>query len=168
MANSMFDWNYFGGDLFDIMGIEINWMQGSSFVPDSDELMLYRRTLSNQRPYCFLMDTNFDFMSNAVVDSYFQFALFYGLQRLTFQYNSHGFIRNLPKYVFCRCCHRHLLSKLDIGGSRPISFYQIHSPDKKFEHCRLATGDLCYFVCSKSSFCGEIWISISIYVYHSK
>ncbi len=72
----------------DILGTETNWISGGSFSPDSVETMNYRKTLSGKKPYLFLMNTNFDEMSSAIVELYFQRCLFYGMYPSMFSHNA--------------------------------------------------------------------------------
>jgi len=66
--------------LLDIMGIEVNWVDSAGrWQPESDETLSMRRTLSFQKPYLLLMNTNFDRFSAAMVEKYFQRCLFYGI-----------------------------------------------------------------------------------------
>lgn len=79
MANSLLINIHYGANMFDFMGIEVDWFPSNGvFAPDSDSLMNYRRTLSYQKPFGFLMNSNFDFMSHSGVELYFQYCLFYG------------------------------------------------------------------------------------------
>ncbi|MDE2126850.1 MAG: hypothetical protein KGJ62_09700 [Armatimonadetes bacterium] len=75
--------------ILDVMGIEVNWLGGpTGFNPDSDATMDLRRTLSFQRPYLLLMNTDFNAFSAADVDLYFQRSMFYGIFPSMFSANA--------------------------------------------------------------------------------
>jgi hypothetical protein len=63
----------------DVMGTETNWNPGGEWRPMSMEELLYRRVLCGPKPYCFLMNTDFDRLSHALVDKYMQRALAFGM-----------------------------------------------------------------------------------------
>lgn len=78
MANDILNQFYYGADLFDVMGTETDWLNGESFSPLSDNDLMYKRILSNQKPYCLLMNTYFTYFTHEYVEQYFQICLFYG------------------------------------------------------------------------------------------
>jgi len=82
-------WGY---NLFDFMGQEIKWVKettnGFELVPESDEYLSYRRTLSYQRPYGFLMNVDFNTMSFEMVEKYMKVCLFYGIYPSMFSHNA--------------------------------------------------------------------------------
>ena len=88
MANSILDNLYYGSDIFDVMSFPVNWIQGP-YMPDPDDLMNYRRTLSYKRPFILSMNTNFSAMTTAYVEQYFQYCLFYG-KNFSFSPNFQG------------------------------------------------------------------------------
>ena len=63
----------------DVMGTETNWNHGGKWSPLSDGDLLYRRALCGPKPYCFLMNTNFDQLSHELVEKYMQRSLAYGM-----------------------------------------------------------------------------------------
>jgi hypothetical protein len=63
----------------DVMGTETNWNHGGKWSPMSDSDLLYRRALCGPKPYCFLMNTNFDQFSHELVERYMQRSLAYGM-----------------------------------------------------------------------------------------
>jgi hypothetical protein len=75
--------------LMDAMGIEVNWLDAAGkWSPDSDETFNLRRTLSAQKPYLLLMNTDFDRFPSALVEKYFQRSLFYGVYPSMFSVNA--------------------------------------------------------------------------------
>jgi hypothetical protein len=66
--------------LFDVMGIEVNWLGAKGeWQPEGDNVLSLRRTLSAKKPYLLLMNTNYANFSPALVEKYFQRSLFYGI-----------------------------------------------------------------------------------------
>lgn len=63
----------------DVMGTETDWNHGGKWSPMSDRDMLYRRALSARKPYCFLMNTNFDAFGPDKVEKYMKRSLAYGM-----------------------------------------------------------------------------------------
>jgi len=63
----------------DVMGTETNWNPGGTWRPMSDADLLYRRSLCGPKPYCFLMNTNFDAFSHELVEKYMKRAVAYGM-----------------------------------------------------------------------------------------
>jgi hypothetical protein len=79
MGNTVPDGLPWGADVFDYLGTEANWMVEDRFVPDDDATMSYRRTLSHQRPFGLLQNSDFVALGReGRVERYFQIALFYG------------------------------------------------------------------------------------------
>jgi hypothetical protein len=75
--------------LLDVMGIEVNWLGGNGeWRPDSDATLNLRRTMSGQKPYLLLMNTNFDKFTSPLVEKYFQRSLFYGIYPSMFSVNA--------------------------------------------------------------------------------
>lgn len=65
--------------LLDVMGTETNWNPGDRWQPMSDAELLYRRALCAGKPYCFLMNTNFDRFGPELVRKYMERSLAYGM-----------------------------------------------------------------------------------------
>ena len=66
--------------LLDVMGTEVNWLASDgTWQPDSDETFNFRRTLSAQKPYLLLMNTDYDKLTPPLVEKYFGRSLFYGV-----------------------------------------------------------------------------------------
>ncbi len=92
IANAMLIRTPWGADLMDFMGQEVDWVKdtgaGYALVPESDEALLYRRSLAYQRPYGFLMNTDFSNMSYEMVERYMRTCLFYGIYPSMFSHNA--------------------------------------------------------------------------------
>ena len=112
----------------DFGGQEDNWMdrKTGAWKPKSDKELLYRRAMSGGKPYCFLMNTDFDRFTPEMVEKYMQRALAYGLFPCFFSPNASGghyftrpelYNRDRPlfkKYVpLCR--------KISEAGWRPVN-----------------------------------------------
>jgi hypothetical protein len=65
--------------LNDVLGTETDWNSGGRWGPMSDAEMLYRRALCKGKPYCFLMNTNFEKFSREMVEKYMKRSLAYGM-----------------------------------------------------------------------------------------
>jgi hypothetical protein len=63
----------------DVMGTETDWHRNGKWQPMSDAELLYRRSLCGPKPYCFLMNTDFDNFSHDLVEKYMQRAVAYGM-----------------------------------------------------------------------------------------
>ena len=74
--------------LLDVMGSEINWNPRGSWQPMSDADLLFRRVLCKGKPYCFLMNTDFDRLSHDRVEAYMKRCLAYGMFPGFFSHNA--------------------------------------------------------------------------------
>lgn len=75
--------------LLDVMGIEVNWIdEKGNWQPDDDATLNMRRTLSGQKPYLLLMNTDFDKFTHQRVEKYMQRCLLYGIYPSMFSYNA--------------------------------------------------------------------------------
>jgi len=74
--------------LLDVMGTETDWNQGGTWRPMSDSELLYRRALCKGKPYCFLMNTEFERFSHEAVEKYMKRSLAYGMFPGFFSHNA--------------------------------------------------------------------------------
>ena len=75
--------------LLDVMGIEVNWLDGrGGWQPDDDATLNFRRTMSGKKPYLLLMNTDYSKLTPALVEKYFQRSLFYGIFPSMFSANA--------------------------------------------------------------------------------
>jgi hypothetical protein len=79
MANMIPNAYGFMAHLFDVMGIETSWLVGDKYFPVPDSAMDFRRTLCYQKPYCFLMNTDYEKFDHSMVEKYFQRCMFWGI-----------------------------------------------------------------------------------------
>ncbi len=77
MANSVPSRFSFLTGYLDVMGTETNWVRWGQWQPMGHGSMALRRTMCSQKPYLFLMNTDFDALE-PFVERYFQRSLFYG------------------------------------------------------------------------------------------
>jgi hypothetical protein len=74
--------------LLDIMGTETDWNPGSTWRPMSDSDLLYRRAMCKGKPYCFLMNTEFERFPHELVEKYMKRCLAYGMFPGFFSHNA--------------------------------------------------------------------------------
>jgi hypothetical protein len=65
--------------LLEVTGTETNWNPGGKWQPMSDEQLMYRRAMCGPKPYCFLMNTNFDKWPYELTEKYMKRCLAYGM-----------------------------------------------------------------------------------------
>ena len=65
--------------MVDVAGTETDWNPGGRWRPMSDADLLYRRVMCGPKPYCFLMNTDFDKFTPALVEKYMKRCLAYGM-----------------------------------------------------------------------------------------
>ena len=88
MANGALIRYAYPAHVFDVMGSEVNWLYSGTFTPERDETFNYRRTMSYRKPYCLLMNTDFNLFTHEMVESYFRTTLFYGVYPSMFSHNA--------------------------------------------------------------------------------
>jgi hypothetical protein len=79
MANGAPDRLCWLAPLCDVTGTETDWNPGGRWRPMSDADLLYRRAICKGKPYCFLMNTQFDKFSHELVEKYMKRSLAYGM-----------------------------------------------------------------------------------------
>ena len=73
--------------LLDVLGTETNWLRDGELHPESDEVMMLRRALCYQKPYCLLMNSNYDQFPHDYTERYFRRCLFYAIFPSFFSHN---------------------------------------------------------------------------------
>lgn len=64
----------------DVTGTETDWRRDpAGWCPMSDDELIYRRALCGGKPYCFLMNTDFDKFTPEMVEKFMQRSLAYGM-----------------------------------------------------------------------------------------
>ena len=72
----------------DVLGMETNWHSNGRWQPMSDFDLLYRRSMCKGKPFCILMNTQFEQFSGELVEKYMQRALAYGMFPGFFSHNA--------------------------------------------------------------------------------
>lgn len=79
MANSTPDHICWLAPLLDIMGTETDWNHTKRWNPMSGPELLYRRVLCKGKPYCFLMNTDFDHFTHEMNEKFMKRSTAYGI-----------------------------------------------------------------------------------------
>lgn len=74
--------------MLEVMGTETDWNPGGRWRPMSDAELLYRRALCKGKPYCFLMNTEFEKFGPELVEKYMRRSLAYGMFPGFFSHNA--------------------------------------------------------------------------------
>jgi hypothetical protein len=74
--------------LLDVLGSETNWNPAGQWRPMSDADLLYRRAMCKGKPYCFLMNTEFEQFPRALVERYMKRTVAYGMFPGFFSHNA--------------------------------------------------------------------------------
>src|SRR5450759_1759536 len=70
------------------MGNETDWQREGQYRPVADSQMCLWRTMSGQKPYLLLMNTDYNTFTPDRVEKYFQRCLFYGIFPSMFSHNA--------------------------------------------------------------------------------
>jgi hypothetical protein len=98
MANATPDRLCWLAPMLDVLGTETDWNPGGRWRPMPDAALLYRRALCKGKPYCFLMNTDFENLSHELVEKYMKRALAFGFFPGFFSHNaSEGHYFNRPE-----------------------------------------------------------------------
>ena len=65
--------------LLEVTGTETDWNPGGKWRPMSDEELLYRRAMCGPKPYCFLMNSDFEKWPYELTEKYMKRCLAYGM-----------------------------------------------------------------------------------------
>jgi len=74
--------------LLEVAGTETDWNHHGRWKPMSDADLLYRRALCKGKPFCFLMNTDFEAFSHELVVKYMKRSLAYGMFPGFFSHNA--------------------------------------------------------------------------------
>lgn len=74
--------------LLEVMGTETDWHRQGEWRPMSDSDLLYRRAMCKAKPYCFLMNTEFEKFPYELVEKYMKRSLAYGMFPGFFSHNA--------------------------------------------------------------------------------
>jgi hypothetical protein len=168
MANSVPIRFGFFCHLFDTCGIEINWMRGRKFQPDDERIMNYRRAMMFQKPYLFLMNTNFDSWGYDGTEKYMRRCLFYAFYPSFFSadassnhYFSQPRLYNRDRPLFRK--YVPIIRELGMAGWQPIPHAQASDPDVRVERFGDGRdGRLFFTVLNTSNEAKEVTLEIDI------
>ncbi|MCL4207693.1 MAG: hypothetical protein KJ000_34855 [Pirellulaceae bacterium] len=123
--------------LLDVLGTETNWHPGR-WSPMSDAELLYRRAMCKGKPYCFLMNTQFEDFSTELVERYMQRSLAYGMFPGFFSHNaSEGHYFKRPElYERDRPLFRKyvpLCRQVAEAGWKPVTLARCDNPEVYIE-----------------------------------
>ncbi len=124
--------------LFDVMGIEVNWLPSTGWQPDSDATMNLRRTMSAQKPYLLLMNTDYNRFTTEYVERYFQECLFYAIYPSMFSVDasSNPYWENPKWYNRDRPLFKRyipVIQKLSVAGWEPLTYATSDNPNVGIE-----------------------------------
>jgi len=113
---------------FDVMGTEMDWVgSDGKWDPASDNWMNFKRTMCYQKPYLFLMNTNYNKFTPDLVEKYFQRSLFYGMYPSMFSHNASDDpywrapnLYNRDRHLFKR--YIPIIKKIAEAGWEPITY----------------------------------------------
>lgn len=74
--------------LLDVMGTETDWNPNGQWRPMSGNELLYRRAMCRSKPFCFLMNTEFERFPHDRVEKYMKRCLAYGMFPGFFSHNA--------------------------------------------------------------------------------
>ena len=63
----------------DVLGTETNWNHADKWTPLTDSTMLYYRALTGDKPYCFLMNSDFTKFTYEMTEKYMKRCVAYGM-----------------------------------------------------------------------------------------
>jgi hypothetical protein len=135
MANSV-PWRFSAfASLLDIMGTETNMFSDTgAWQPEPDAVMNLRRTMSDQKPYLLLMNTDFSKTDQAKIALYFQRCMFYGIYPSMFSADasSHPYWQDPKLYNRDRSLFQEYIpaiQRLAEAGWQPVTWAESNRPD---------------------------------------
>lgn len=150
----------FLGALLDVPGKEVHWLDDQhAFAPDPDEVMLYRRSLSGQKPYPLLLNVRFEHFTPAMMRKYFERALFYAFYPGMFSHDaaSNPYFENPALYERDRDLFLEIIpivQELSAAGWEPVTRASSSNPQVLIERYGHQTESGLYFAVHHD---GEGW-----------
>lgn len=141
--------------LFDTCGIEINWKRGGQFQPEGEAIMNYRRAMMFQKPYLFLMNTDFNAWSYSETEMYMRRCMFFAFYPSFFSadasstnhYFSQTGLYNRDRPLFKK--YVPIIRSLGKAGWQPIPHAKSSDPEVRIE--RYGEGSPCYLTLLNAS-----------------
>jgi len=130
---------------FDALGTETNWLHNNKFSPPNDQTMNLWRTLSGQKAYCLLQNTNMEAFG-PYAEKYFQRSLFYGIFPGFFSADAstHPYWENPAWYNRDRPLFKKyipLIQKLSAAGWQPVTLARSDNSQIRLERFGSVPGD---------------------------
>lgn len=133
MANSTPSRLWFLAPNLDVMGTETDWNRGGQWRPMAHRELLYRRALCGPKPFCFLMNTEFEQFPCEKVEKYMKRSLAYGFFPGFFSHNAsegHYFTRpelyNRDRPLFLK--YVPLVKRVAEAGWEPVTLAVSEDP----------------------------------------
>lgn len=144
MANAVLHNWPFAAHYLDVLGTETNWFSNGEWAPMSDAEMLLKRTMCYQKPYCFLLNTDYTLLDLADIERYMQRCLFYGMFPGFFSQNASTdcFFEDPSLYEPARPLFKEyvaLTQTIAAAGWEPIPYVRVNDPRVYVE--RFGPGD---------------------------
>lgn len=130
---------------FDALGTETNWLHSNKSSPPDDQTMNLWRTMSGQKAYCLLQNTNMEAFG-PYVEKYFQRSLFYGIFPGFFSADAstHPYWENPGWYNRDRPFFKKyipLIQNLSAAGWQPVTLARSDNSQIRLERFGNAPGD---------------------------
>lgn len=134
----------------DVLGTETDWVRNGQYRPATDSQMLYWRSLSGQKPYLLLMNTDFDVFTTEMVELYFQRSLFYGMFPSMFSHNAseNPYWKNPRWYTRDRGLFKRyqpIIKRIAEAGWQPVIYATNDNPNILVERFGPGTKGINYF-----------------------
>lgn len=122
----------------DVLGTETDWLRQGKYSPASDRQMSLWRTMSGQKPYVILMNTDYDAFTPDLVERYFQRSLFYGMFPSMFSHNAseNPYWRNPKWYNRDRALFKKyipVIKRVAEAGWQPVTHARLTNPELYLE-----------------------------------
>jgi hypothetical protein len=140
----------------DVMGTETDWLRNGQYQPASDAQMSLWRTMSGQKPYLLLMNTDFNAFTSDRVEKYFQRSLFYGIFPSMFSHNAadNPYWQNPTWYNRDRPLFKKyvpLIKQVAEAGWQPVTDARCDNPSLYVERFGPDAGGTLYFTVMNQS-----------------
>jgi hypothetical protein len=115
---------FFAG-IFDVMGLEVNWIKDGEFIEPWSVRIKFWRTMSYKKPVNILTNSDFSIFTRESLESYFKVALFYGMYPSIHSFDSLGYWDNAVYYERDRPLFKKyitLIQKLGTLGWEPVTY----------------------------------------------